>query len=173
MHPQTRHLTRSALFIASGILIPILFHSAGLGSVFLPMFWPLTMAPFFVPWTYALIISFTTPLLSMLMTGMPPIPILYIMMIELSALSLTLSFLYRWTRLGSLPLITAGLLASRIALYGVVMIFGRLLGLSGQQMSIFYVLKSILGVAVIILVIPLLLYRISKEPVFWRKEIHV
>lgn len=43
----TRNIVLSALFIALGIIIPILFHAVGMGSVFLPMHIPVILAGFF------------------------------------------------------------------------------------------------------------------------------
>lgn len=43
---KTKNLVMSALFVALGILIPMIFHSMGLGKAFLPMHIPVLLAGF-------------------------------------------------------------------------------------------------------------------------------
>ena len=137
------------------------------------MFWPLVIAGFYLNLPHAFLTGLLAPLLSSLLTGMPPVPILYTMMAELSVLTTVISALHRWTKLGSFPIIFTGLLISRIMLYIVMILFGKFLGLSGSRLSIIYVSKSLIGVLFIILLIPLFLLRIKKEPLFWRKNSRV
>jgi len=130
-------MTLSAMFIALGVLLPIVFHSIGLGSIFLPMFWPVAIAVFFLPTTFAALVGILTPLMSFLFTGMPPIspPILYLMIVELLALSLVTSVLYTGTRWGIFLPLLAGLLCSRIILFFMVIPLASILGLPSKIAS--------------------------------------
>ena len=74
----------SGLFIALGVIVPILFHMVGLGSFMLPMFWPLCLGAFMLSPAFAILIGILTPLISMLLTGMPPAPVSYLMAPELA-----------------------------------------------------------------------------------------
>ncbi|MCK5743200.1 MAG: ECF transporter S component [Caldisericia bacterium] len=95
-----RKIVYSAIFIALGVLIPMIFHIAGggyLGKTILPMHIPVLLAGFFLPPMYALFVGMITPFLSTLITGMPPaFPMMYIMIFELGAYALVASLLYRW-----------------------------------------------------------------------------
>lgn len=93
MKDQVRSMVYGGLFIAVGVILPQVFHMIGAGNVFLPMHIPVLLCGFFVGWSYALAVGALTPLLSFLVTGMPPIPMLYIMMFELSAYGALVSLL--------------------------------------------------------------------------------
>lgn len=84
---QTKTMTISAIFIAIGIIFPQIFHIFGpsAGKMFLPMFIPIFLAALILPWTYAALISVIVPILSSVLTGMPSIPMVYFMTIELFA----------------------------------------------------------------------------------------
>ncbi|MBI4861057.1 MAG: ECF transporter S component [Candidatus Riflebacteria bacterium] len=115
---KTREVTTAALLVASGIVIPIAFHSAGLaGRVFLPMHLPVAMAGLLVGWRAALAVGALTPLVSSLLTGMPPLapmPVALVMALELSAHAATVSLLHRRWRLRPPLAIAGGIVAGRI-----------------------------------------------------------
>ena len=93
MRKPITQLIYAAFFIAFGVVLPQIFHAMGLGSVFLPMHIPVLMAGFFVAWPYALAVGVITPLLSFAFTGMPPVPMLFIMMFELAAYAVMVSIM--------------------------------------------------------------------------------
>jgi len=168
--PTTKYLTQSALFMALGVLIPILFHAIGLGSVFLPMFWPVAMSAFFLPIPYALMVGGLTPILSSLLTGMPPIspPILQVMMFELVTLSGVVSALYKRTRLGLVWLLAIGMLASRFVLFIIVYFLAPILGLP-KVLSIAAVVRGIPGIVFIISLLPFIVRRFTNDPIIHRR----
>lgn len=173
MKNQTQNLTLSSLFIALGILIPILFHAIGLGSMMLPMFWPITVGAFFLAVPYAAAVGVLTPVLSALMTGMPPPPILYKMIFELVFLGISISFGYRKTRLGIFWLVLAGMLISRImALLGSAAI-APLLGLPPEFYALISLLKGTPGMIVIVVLMPLIVSRLMPDPIFSMRKIDV
>jgi len=166
MTVRTQNLTLSAVFIAIGIIIPVFFHAIGLGKVFLPMFFPIATSAFFLPITYAIGVGTITPILSTLMTGMPPPPILYKMIFELACLAGITSLLYEKTRYGTLWLVLAGLLSAEIiALLGAAAI-SPLLGLPPQLYAIASLLESIPGIIIIVISIPMILKTIKNEPIY-------
>ena len=62
----------SPLAIAFGVALPHVFHLAGLGAVFLPMFLPLVLVAMTMDLPFILLVAITTPLVSFAATGMPP-----------------------------------------------------------------------------------------------------
>lgn len=62
----------SPLAIALGVTLPHVFHLAGLGPVFLPMFLPLVLVAMTMELPFILLVAITTPLISLAITGMPP-----------------------------------------------------------------------------------------------------
>ena len=167
---STSKLTLSAMFVALGILVPIVFHAVGLGSIFLPMFWPLAVAAFFLPPSHAFAVGFITPIVSSLLTGMPPVspPILYLMMIELALMTWCMSFFYTRLKLGVLFSVILGVILERFALYLMAVPFASLIGLPPKIASTAWVLKGLPGAILIILLVPFLVSRIKHEP-FLRK----
>ena len=85
---RTRDLTYAALLIALGLLMPQVFHMIGgqqAGGMFLPMHIPVLMAGLLLGPAYGTAVGVVTPLLSFLISGMPPLAKLPFMVIELAA----------------------------------------------------------------------------------------
>ena len=55
------NLILAVIFSAFGVLVPVLFHMVGLGSIFLPMFIPLAAGAFFLSPVNALILGIFSP----------------------------------------------------------------------------------------------------------------
>ena len=171
MQGYARHLTQSALFIALGILIPILFHAVGMGPVFLPMFLPIVVSSFFLPVVYAGCVGIITPALSALMTGMPPPPIVYKMILELLILATLTGILYRKTRWGSFWIVFFSLLITESVALLLTAAIAPLLGLPPRLYSVLSLLRQIPGILLILFLIPLLIKNVKRIPVFsLRKE---
>ena len=165
MTSRTQHITLSALFMALGILIPFLFHGIGLGSVFIPMFWPIAVSAFFLPFSFAIAVGALTPLLSSMFTGMPPPPTLYKMIFELAFLAGCTCLLYRKTRYGIFWLLLFGLVLSRIvALLGAAAI-APILGLPPEFYAVFSLIEGTPGMIIMLVFLPLILKRITNEPI--------
>lgn len=83
---KTLTVTTTALFIALGIIFPLVFHAVGLGSTFSPMHIPVILCGLICGATAGAIVGFVTPFLSSLLNGMPPIyPTAVAMSLELAA----------------------------------------------------------------------------------------
>lgn len=85
----------TALFIAMGLLLPILFHMIGSGPVFLPMHIPILLAGFLAGPGVGLTAGLITPGLSSILTGMPLLPQAVAMTFELGAFGFFAGYLYR------------------------------------------------------------------------------
>ncbi len=169
MHLRVRFLTLSALFIALGVVFPILFHALGIGSVFLPMFWPIAVGGFFLPILHAMIVGGVTPFLSFELTGMPPMMVLPVMIPELVTLAFLVSILKRNDRLGGFWILLFALLGSRIVLFLCAGILGKFIGFSGNMVSLAVLLKSLPGCIAMLFFLPIFLSRVTDRPFFWRK----
>ncbi len=166
MHRRTRNITNGALFLALGLILPVLFHMVGLGAVFLPMLWPLAMGAFFLPVTHAVIVALFTPLISMFVTGMPPIPILYIVMAQLLGLGTVAARHYRSTRHGIFWPLLSGLAASQILHFCMVVPLAGVLGLPPKLASVASIVRGVPGLLSMLFIVPVLVNRIKKQPVF-------
>ena len=70
---NTRKLIATAMLIALCVVLPIGFHSIPrAGSILLPMHIPVLLAGLICGWKFGLITGMVGPILSTMMTGMPP-----------------------------------------------------------------------------------------------------
>jgi hypothetical protein len=168
MQTPVKNLTLSALFIALGVLIPILFHGFGLGSVFLPMFWPVAACPFFVPVSYAVAVGALTPFVSTLLTGMPPLspPVLPMMVVELIVLAGATGWFYRKTALGIFWVLLIGLLVSRVINFFIAAALAPILGLPSIWVAVAFSAKGFPGITVMLVCVPIFVNRFKKESIF-------
>ena len=171
MGASTQFLTLGALFMALGVLIPIIFHALGLGPIFLPMFWPIAVSGFYLPVVPAMIVGCLTPILSMLLTGMPPPPILYRMVWELAILGGCTACLYRNTRTGLMwPLVGGLIIAQIMGLLGAAAI-APLLGWPPEMYALATFLEGIPGSVTILICVPWLLHRLKNESIWRRRDV--
>lgn len=169
MHLRVRLLTLSALFIALGVIFPMLFHALGMGNIFLPMFWPIALAGFFLPILHTIFVGGITPFLSFELTGMPPMMVLPVMIPELVTLGLIVSILRRNGHLGVFWILLLALLGSRIILFLCAGILGKLMGFSGNMVSLAVWIKSLPGTLGMLFFLPIFLSRVTGRPIFWRR----
>lgn len=94
MKKSINQLIYAAFFITFAVILPQVFHLLGSGSVFLPMHIPVLLSGFFLAWPYALMVGVLSPVLSFFLTGMPPVPMLFIMMFELATYGVLVSVFY-------------------------------------------------------------------------------
>ncbi len=132
---KTRNMVKAAIFLAMGIVLPLIFHMTGIaGRIFLPMHIPVLLAGMITGPVYGLIIGMASPVLGFLISGMPPPPIMQIMVFELGAYGLISGILYSKGGVMNiyLSLITAQT-GGRV-IYGIVFwALGRFLGYNIPQ----------------------------------------
>lgn len=164
---MTKKLVLSGIFIAMGIMLPMAFHIIERGgSVFLPMHIPVLIAGFFLGWPFALAVGTLTPLLSSLLTGMPPLfPVLPYMMLELATYSVVVSLLYRELKMnvyGSLIIsmvcgrIMAGATVWVLATFFTVKLPGPVMFVQGA------IIKGLPGIIIQLILIPIIVLTVKK-----------
>lgn len=154
---EIRQIPLTAIFAAFGIILPQFFHMLGIGSAFLPMFLPVALGSMILNWRFALSLAIICPLVSWLLTGMPPMlpPILPIMLVELSALAIVISIIHvHWKRPVWMALIS-GILVDRILLFLIVSIIAPLLGFTHPIFTYVLVLGGLPGILLQMVTIPL------------------
>lgn len=163
---KTYRMTGTALFISLGILLPFVTgHAFGIpGTILLPMHLPVLMAGLAFGWPYGLACGILTPLLSSLLTGMPPVyPMLPIMMLELCAYGAFSGLFYRklnWPIYVSLPL---AMIIGRIA-YGLMFAFLTVASSSTLKAASVWtaILTGIPGIVVQLILIPALILIMER-----------
>lgn len=167
MRNQTRQLVFSGLFIAMGVVLPMVFHLfGGAGPAFLPMHLPVLIAGLVLSPVYALGVGALTPILSSLLTGMPPLyPMLVIMVFELACYGFVMSLLvhkYRWNVY--LALITS-MIVGRVVAALVVAILIAGFNLQFMQPIPYFmsaISTGILGIVLQLLIVPACGYLLKK-----------
>ena len=160
-------LVRAALLIAIGVILPQAFHSIqNAGSIFLPMHIPVMVGGFILNPYYALCVGIVTPILSSVFTGMPPIPSLYVMILELASYGLFISLLYNKVKIGLYPSLIGGMLAGRaINIIGNYLILhilmSRPFNITTVAAGLF--IQGIPGIVIQIILIPLIIYALKRN----------
>lgn len=96
---SVKRMTMAAVCIALCVVLPIAFHSIpDAGSVFLPMHIPVLMCGMICGWPYGLLCGLMGPLLSSVLTGMPPVAFLPAMMVECGTYGLVSGLVLRHLR---------------------------------------------------------------------------
>ncbi|MDN5276255.1 MAG: hypothetical protein PWR01_220 [Clostridiales bacterium] len=171
---QSKKITLSGVFIALGILLPIAFHAAGpnAGKIFLPMHIPVLLSGFVVGPVNALAVGIITPLLSSLLTGMPPmtpVPTAIMMAFELGAYGLLAGLFYQRFRWHELLCLIGAMLGGRIVLGLVVAGFVYVLGFKNLGNPAIYVWGGIVtglpGMIIQLILIPGLIMLLKKSNV--------
>ncbi len=90
-------LAYGGALIAVGILLPQVFHVLGesAGMIFLPMELPVLLAGLLLGPMYGGCIGGIVPVLSSILTGMPPVPKLYFVMLEMIGYGVTTGYMRR------------------------------------------------------------------------------
>ncbi|MDO4815262.1 MAG: ECF transporter S component [Bacillota bacterium] len=158
----------TAICIALCVVLPLAFHSVpNAGSIFCPMHIPVLLCGLICGGPLGLLCGLAGPLLSSLMTGMPPAAILPAMMVELAAYGLLAGLIMKLVRTGSAYAdlyisLAAAMLGGRI-LSGIAkaLIFAK----GTMSMSVWassYFVTSLPGIIIQLAIIPSLVFTLMK-----------
>jgi hypothetical protein len=169
---ELRQIPLVALFTALGIIFPQFFHLLGLGSAFLPMFLPVMVGSMLLSWRYVLLMAFLCPVISWLLTSMPPIapPILPVLTIELIVVSLVISLLRFYSNLSVWLILIFAIVIDRLVLLGMILIIAPWFGIDHPLFSIGIIAAGIPGIVLQIVTIPYAVYLIEKKYPQWKPK---
>ena len=162
-----KKLTLAAVCIALCVVLPIAFHSIpDGGSVFLPMHIPVLLCGLVCGWPNGLVCGLMGPLLSSILTGMPPAAILPAMMVECGTYGLVSGLMLKWVRTGKLYAdlyiaLVAAMLAGRV-LSGIakVLIFMPGMKLAAWVTASF--VTAIPGIAIQLVLLPAIILALER-----------
>ena len=155
---ENKRLVLTALFIAFGLVLPLAFHSFGMGGpIFLPMHIPVLLGGMLLGSRSGFLIGLCTPLCSGLLTGMPaPLPTMPLMMAELAVYGAVAGYCYQLRQLGLYPSLILAMLAGRFTTMLMLIFFGTTLHIKLAPWA--YVaascLRGALGILIQLLIIP-------------------
>jgi len=165
---QTKRMVSAAVCVALGVILPVAFHSIpNAGSIFLPMHIPVLLCGLLCGWPYGLACGVLAPVLSSLITGMPPAAYLPSMVCELAAYGLLSGLFTRYIKIGNRMVslyiaLIAAMVAGRIV-YGVL---NALIFMAGHYaFSVFITaafVTALPGIIIQLILIPSLVRLLEK-----------
>lgn len=162
---KVKNIAFCSVFGAGAFLLPVIFHVFHIGHIFMPMYLPLVTLAFFVSPLYAGLTSFILPLLSGLITGMPPFypPVAIIMSIELCVMSIIISFSYRtFPKINTIFLLIVTLFIGRVLNVLMVYLFTIFVKLPSKFVAGTSFLSGWPGITLMLVIIPVIL-KISQQ----------
>lgn len=170
MNKHPKNLTLSAMFIAIGLVLPMITGNIPqVGNMLLPMHIPVFLCGLICGWPYGLAVGAVLPLMRSLLFGMPPLyPVAVAMTFELATYGFVSGFLYnrsRWQCVIALyRSMVAAMLAGRVV-WGAAEVV--LLGVAGnaftwQAFMAGAFLNAIPGIAVQLILIPALMVLLNR-----------
>ncbi len=159
-----REISRAAFVTAAGLALPWVFHALRVGHVFLPMYLPLLAGAFFLRPRTAAAAAGATPLVSAVVTGMPPLfpPIAPWMAVELGLMAGLASFLRRWRRLPAWAVVAIVLLVGRAVYAFLVYATGLWLKLPAGVMTVASLLAGWPGMVLSLVAVPTAVSLLEK-----------
>lgn len=173
----SKKLCISAVCIALCCIVPMAFHSVGLGSAFSPMHIPVLLCGLICGGLYGVFCGVLGPILSSVITSMPGAAMLVSMVPEIAVYGLVTGLLMKYVNTGKLFAdlyisLTAAMLLGRIVggiaktifYLGTSQPFGFALWISG------YFVTSLPGILCHLVLVPLLYYTLMKAKLIPRRN---
>ena len=165
---KTKELVLSGLLIALGLVLPMAFHlfNAG-GPVFLPMHIPVLLGGMILSPIFALLVGVLTPIVSNLLTSMPPLmPMLPIMIVELGLYGLIASILRKKLNLYVFISLIVSMIRGRIGPGLVVYVMTSVFDVQFAPPIAFVIgglSKGIPGIIIQLIFIPIIVKALEKS----------
>ncbi len=159
-----REISFTGLFIALGVVLPIAFHQFGLaGRIFLPMHVPVLLAGILVGPISGMIVGLFCPVLSFLVTTMPPPYAVPLMTLELSLYGLAGGWMINKLHVPLIPGIILAMIVGRLGFAFALLILGILLQLPYDvKYFILYAIPTGLpGIILQIILIPIVVRAVA------------
>lgn len=130
---KARKVVLSGLFVAFGVILPMIFHQFNMGGpAFLPMHIPVLIAGLFLGAMPGLLVGLITPIVSSVLTGMPVFfPMLPIMIFELGAYGLVTGILSEKVKTNDYISLISAMAVGRLVAGVVVFVLATFFGFKG------------------------------------------
>ena len=169
---STKKICITAVCLALCCILPMAFHSIGLGSALSPMHIPVLLCGIVCGGLPGLACGIVGPILSSVLTGMPPVPMLIRMIPELAVYGLATGLMMNYIRTGKH-------LADLYISLGIAMVLGRIAGGiasafffmgngEGYSIAIWassYFVTAVPGIVAHLILVPVLALTLTKAGV--------
>ncbi|MCF6459500.1 ECF transporter S component [Clostridium sp. Cult3] len=167
MRFRTKDLVTAAVLLALGIILPTIIHMSGInGAIFLPMHIPVLIAGLTVGPALGFTVGIISPIINHMLTGMPPVPIFWIMIVELGLYGLISGFLYRKIKMTLCPSLIISMIIGRLGGALMVLLLGKGFGLPMPPMDIYIkgiTLTALPGIIIQLIFIPMIVRAYEKD----------
>ena len=162
-----KRMTLAASCVALCVVLPIAFHFIpNAGSVMLPMHIPVLVCGLICSWPYGLICGLLGPLLSSVITGMPPAAILPAMMVECATYGAVSGMMLKFVHTGKtypdlyISMVTAMLAGRIISGIAKALIFSPGMALSAWVTASF--VTALPGISIQLVLLPAVVHSLMK-----------
>lgn len=166
MSINIRKLIYAGVLIALGLLLPQVFHvfGQGAGMIFLPIHIPILLAGAILGKVYGGAVGLMVPVLSFLLTNMPPVPMLWFMIFELIGYGVAMGILAKKCNIYVALLISMlfGRAVYGIALGAGVILFGMNAPFMSQAAFIGGVVRGMPGMVIQLAIIPIIYIQLQN-----------
>lgn len=178
MNKTTRNMTLSAMFIALALVLPFFTGQIPqIGSMLLPMHFPVFLTGLICGWQYGLTVGAIVPLLRHLMFGMPPMLTAIAMAFELATYGLVAGYIYTRAKKQTVVTIYTSLLSAMVIgriVWGIVQII--ILNFTGSAFTIQMfmagaLLNAIPGIIAQLVIVPIIMVALDKAKIIKFKNV--
>ena len=163
---HTKEIVIAGILLAIGFIIPNAFHGVGIpGNIFLPMHISVFLGGLLLSPYLALVLGMITPILSSLITGMPPLfPMAIIMVFELGAYGFISSILYRKMKMPSIVSLIISMIGGRIVAGLVVFLLATFFSVNLEPIAFIVggIVTGLPGIVIQLVLVPSLIYGIVR-----------
>lgn len=163
---KTKDLVIAAVLLALAIVLPTIVHLIGIkGSILSPMHLPVLLAGFLLGPALGFIVGIVSPILNTIISGMPQVPFLWIMIVELGLYGLMTGIFYRKAGMKLMPSLIISMILGRIGGALMVWILGMLMGIKYTP-ALFLkgaTITALPGIVIQLIFVPLLVKVYEKN----------
>jgi hypothetical protein len=166
VRPATQLIVRSALFLALTVLLPIAFHQFGLaGRLFLPMHLPVLLAGFICGPVGGFLVGLAAPVISFLLTGMPPAYAVPLMSVELPLYGLAAGLSYERLRLNIYIALVVSMIVGRLSFALALVVLGQVIELPYGPATYFQavIITGLPGIIIQLVFIPPIVAALKRR----------
>ncbi len=166
----TKNLTLSAMFLAIGLVLPLLFTGQlrAVGNMLLPMHLPVFLCGLICGWQYGGLVGLILPVLRSSLFTMPPMPLAVVMSFELATYGALAGYLYGRSKWKCVLALYRSMLAAMLG-GRVVWAIGRMIlaGVSDTRFSLEIFLTSgfvtaLPGIVLQLTLIPVIMVALDR-----------
>jgi ECF transporter S component (folate family) len=163
---KTKDLVTAAILLALAIVLPSIVHFSGVnGAMFSPMHLPVLLAGLLLGPVLGFFVGIISPILNTMISGMPQIPFLWVMVVELGIYGLMTGIFYRKTGMKLMPSLIISMILGRLGGATMVWILATLVGFKHTPMLFLEgaTITALPGIIIQLIFVPLIVKAYERN----------